>query len=284
MSKSRTQHLKEQGLCIRCGTRKSTTGATYCEPCRAYAREYAKKRRAQKLASKTCIRCSNAALENKNYCQSCLDKIFKNHTNRHERLIAQGLCVSCAKQPAAYGYKKCTSCHKKHTASRKRRHQIQTQQGICTQCGQPHTTGKSICDNCRILAKQRVKHIRKERKEKGLCPRCGKEPLPDKIMCESCLSKSRERAKKKSESSENYAIKKRDNFRCRLCGREHRRLIAHHIDGSGRENGLPNPNSNESLENKITLCYPCHTSLHDLARRSLNTEFTIHLLQSLMSG
>ena len=65
-------------------------------------------------------------------------------------------------------------------------------------------------------------------------------------------------------------VLERDNFECQKCGMNNEqhiviygyRLIVHHKDGKGK--GYKNPNNN--LDNLITLCRKCHTSLHNKER------------------
>ena len=48
----------------------------------------------------------------------------------------------------------------------------------------------------------------------------------------------------------------RDNYTCQYCGKKNKRLEVHHI--VYRSNG-----GNDDLDNLITLCENCHTSIHD---------------------
>jgi hypothetical protein len=51
------------------------------------------------------------------------------------------------------------------------------------------------------------------------------------------------------------AIKKRDGFRCRICNLEtgEKKLTVHHVDQNTK---------NDSPENLLTICFPCHTKIH----------------------
>ena len=56
-----------------------------------------------------------------------------------------------------------------------------------------------------------------------------------------------------------WAVKalERDGYRCASCGVEDIRLVVHHIDESRKTGVL-----NNSLENLISLCKPCHAKTH----------------------
>lgn len=54
-------------------------------------------------------------------------------------------------------------------------------------------------------------------------------------------------------------ILQRDNYKCTNC-ESMKDLCVHHIDGTGF--GYSRENKNNSLDNLITLCRKCHTSLH----------------------
>lgn len=55
----------------------------------------------------------------------------------------------------------------------------------------------------------------------------------------------------------------RDNYACTICGESsYRRLLVHHIDWRGKQEGVKASNMNNDLSNLQTLCYKCHNSIH----------------------
>jgi len=64
----------------------------------------------------------------------------------------------------------------------------------------------------------------------------------------------------------------RDGFACQHCGKKYKeaRLEIHHIDGRGSQ--LKVSEQNNSLDNLITLCVPCHNKVdnHKRAHKPIN--------------
>jgi len=99
-----------------------------------------------------------------------------------------------------------------------------------------------------------------------LCPRCGVQmPYPGRGPCDDCR-RTHERERSRARRASSAAVKardsrawqqvrdlakRRDGFRCRLCGSSEQ-IEAHHIQG------LAEGGSAFSLENVITLCAHCH--------------------------
>ena len=54
-------------------------------------------------------------------------------------------------------------------------------------------------------------------------------------------------------------ILKRDEYKCRMCGSKENLLI-HHKDGQGRRS----KKKNNKKSNLLTLCFPCHATVHKL--------------------
>lgn len=73
-----------------------------------------------------------------------------------------------------------------------------------------------------------------------------------------------------------YKAKARDNFRCRVCKRSVKKLAIHHIDGSGSLGMYSDSNNN--LDNLMTLCFSCHTTGHARYRQGVidSLEFDKH--------
>jgi 5-methylcytosine-specific restriction endonuclease McrA len=84
--------------------------------------------------------------------------------------------------------------------------------------------------------------------------------------------------------------KERDNFQCQVCGAK-TNLHVHHIDESGekrwnpdtkKRERIPPEDINNSLENLVTLCQGCHSSITRLLHR--NTINAIKILQKIKRG
>ena len=71
-------------------------------------------------------------------------------------------------------------------------------------------------------------------------------------------------------------ILQRDNFQCQICGNEEK-LCVHHIDGT---NYLKS-NTNNDLENLITLCKSCHSKLHWWQRKNHNLKSSEDIVRTM---
>lgn len=63
------------------------------------------------------------------------------------------------------------------------------------------------------------------------------------------------------------AVMERDKYTCRLCGKTHCALVAHHINGYNWD--IPN---RFNPDNGITLCEDCHNDFHHKYGRGNNTK------------
>lgn len=136
------ERLKEAGLCVKeCG-KPAAVGGFACEECAEKARGFAK--------------------------------------DRKTRLINQGLCGVCGKQPVVQTKTRCRDC----IQSVLRRHEL----ALCSKgCGRPAADGKRSCTEC--LIEQRQKDDRQ--KEANLCiTYCGAPAVAGKQKCERCLLKT----------------------------------------------------------------------------------------------
>lgn len=59
----------------------------------------------------------------------------------------------------------------------------------------------------------------------------------------------------------------RDLNKCKCCNST-KRLVIHHIDGSGGNSHIGYSNTNNSLDNLIALCSSCHARLHGYQKRT----------------
>jgi len=70
-------------------------------------------------------------------------------------------------------------------------------------------------------------------------------------------------------------ILKRDNYKCMVCNSIN--VMVHHIDGNNFQKEIPNHN----IDNLITLCRSCHSSLHHQQRRDGKIWSREDIVQSL---
>lgn len=95
--KERTQFLKENGLCTRCGKAPATPGHSTCPNCRDYAKVIYEKRKAQ----------------GKLWVQNHSEEYYAQKKEQYYERKEQGLCVLCGK-PAVDGLIYCPRCRIKN--------------------------------------------------------------------------------------------------------------------------------------------------------------------------
>lgn len=105
-----------------------------------------------------------------------------------------------------------------------------------------------------------------------ICKQCNKNEVVrfTKLgICNSCYVANYRKAHPEKYnyrySGNKHKALKRDNYICQHCG-DTKKLLIHHIDGNGKsKNGklLKVEEQNNKLDNLITLCYKCHTRLHE---------------------
>jgi 5-methylcytosine-specific restriction endonuclease McrA len=110
-----------------------------------------------------------------------------------------------------------------------------------------------------------------------LCVKCGKNPIRHRIIkwCNSCyvIAYRKARPGYASWGANGYKALIRDNFTCQSCKKNKdqlkgTRLDLHHLDGNG--SSKPHRERNNSVDNLITLCSPCHTKVEFLRRGNPN--------------
>ena len=179
-------------------------------------------------------------------------------------------CRYCKNQ-AILGKRGCQKCLAKNAITAQKRAKKNRLAGLCVDCSTPVVSGM-YCQKHREHRRKLSRERYNRHKKSGMCCHCGKPPNNNKQFCDKCLknwAESRERIKLKSNI---YQAKVRDNFRCRLCGYDDH-IVTHHIDGKGERS----PNADDSLENLIALCIPCHLAITRLLSR--DTQLAIQLLR-----
>lgn len=122
-AKERREWLLSKGFCMVCGREKVYLNETKCYNCREkalkssnsckkdkeYAREYARKWRADKKAQGYCTRCGKRKVQKgKSYCSVCNDKRNEGNIPRTERFF-YGLCYYCG-APLDTDKRLCSKC------------------------------------------------------------------------------------------------------------------------------------------------------------------------------
>lgn len=188
----------------------------FCKRC--YAREDARRRRAEGLCAQS--GCREASAPGRTLCGHHLAK---------RRPVANARAAKHARESKAAGTR-CTSngcrrppepgktrCVKHLTASRdasRERLARLKAAGLCTWCGESPSNGRRYCDACRSRALVAQKNERSARAAAGMCPRCGNRPPANGgKVCEQCSAMHRR-------NMNNRFKRLRDAGRCSSCGAE----------------------------------------------------------------
>ena len=185
-NKEQYKYRKENGICVRCGKRKSENGKTRCLECK--------------------------------------EKANKSNMDTYYFFKKIGMCVICCKEKADQGYVTCLSCRmekrerdkrylsKEENSERrkeylKNRYRILKENSRCVSCGKS-IENHTLCDKCykKYFIRQRVKRshntgiIRSERPNYGECYICGgKLSEESKKLCDRCLENARKAIRKANE-------------------------------------------------------------------------------------
>lgn len=119
------------------------------------------------------------------------------------------------------------------------------------------------CEDCKVVFKSANGRAKKCSKcyHEGTCEICNAVFKRKSSTKKYCSKKCSSIARSDYYYGGNYSkTLKRDNWKCRKCKSEND-LQVHHIDHSGAEN-VKQFNSNNDMENLITLCIPCHSKIH----------------------
>jgi hypothetical protein len=173
----------------------------------------------------------------------------------------------------------------------------------CQSVYKPTSATQKVCENCRPLyfAEQNMARSKAIREKKGSptigsikqCKDCGDDFVyiaGPQSRCSSCqkhykvsqihewLKKDIDRLKKyTTKAKDNYMFSgnrglalERDNFTCQKCGTTDD-LHIHHIDGNGVT--VDRNIRNDDINNLVTLCRTCHTTVHHQMRKGEIVEF-----------
>ncbi len=207
-------------------------------------------------------------------CPDCGTNVVKTSPNLKR-------CKPCAlksrrRTGKGFAEKECKACHKTYKPTG-------ATQEYCAVCGPAHHK------------KRNKKYLAKLRRSKGQmvlgtpiqCSSCGDDfpyTAGPQHRCPPCqkkheitkihewLASDQERLKKYTvKAKDNYSFGgnrqktlERDNHTCQRCGAKED-LHVHHIDGNGTT--IEREKRNNSLDNLITYCRGCHTSVHAELRR-----------------
>ena len=112
---------REHGICPRCKTRDAAIGWKRCAECQYKMYVYA------------------SAPER-------YEKYRQTELNRYARRRAEGICVTCGKQPAAPGHASCEPCLAKKRYQQRRAYRLKIRPTeLCMRCDQPAVKGYKLC-------------------------------------------------------------------------------------------------------------------------------------------
>ena len=178
----------------------------------------------------------------KKFCLQC-GTGFNDTTRSHRAMFCKKLCCERFRKPA-------------------RRHV----EKLCVECGGAFKTrGKSPSREkfCSSRCRQRFYSIKFNRHHhpprRLVCRVCSKEFTTVRFKQASCSQQCNDLLQNEARKNRLREIWKRDNHKCRVCGKEGGRFIVHHWDGTGETD-----HPNDSPGNLVSVCAPCHKLLHTI--------------------
>lgn len=187
------------------------------------------------------------------------------------------ICRDCG-NPTVENRVRCRACLDRHSRIQKVYQIRNRQNGICIDCGNPRD-GKSIvyCEKCRENRKQRAAKRYIKNRLNAVCTNCGR-PRGSGKLCPTCIESAKSTKTKTYLASNFFKARERDGFACRICGRTEK-LHVHHIDGHGeRDINGKRQTPNNAIENLITLCGGCHSSITKFRNLGKDTQLIISLI------
>jgi len=186
MTKEQYNKNKQNGICVRCGSRKAIPGKVMCAECAEKVRQYKQDNTKWAKEHNFCPRClKNKLMGDEHICPECLaDAAIRNKKSREKnygsnhnyyimdisRLKESGLCRGCRKNKVAVGHTYCITCLIKKRNRRRRDYQNETKNfiprserrayGLCYDCGNPLDTDKGLCKKCSLEKAKNFKGIR----------------------------------------------------------------------------------------------------------------------------
>ena len=95
-------------------------------------------------------------------------------------------CVSCRKNLARPGKKKCQKCADRHNKAIKEKRANRIRNGLCTYCGEP-TSSTQLCEKCKDRHNKSGRKRRAKKKVFGICINCGNKCSGRR--CDECTAK-----------------------------------------------------------------------------------------------
>lgn len=144
-AKRRYAERRGAGLCVRCGLRAAASGHVRCAECmdierpRSSASKKSLKR--SRTASGLCRDCGGVPVPGRRQCAACLER----NAARKARLIAEGTCTLCGRNPASPGMRTCAACGELFRRKAADCREI----GLCVICGRKAVMpGRTRCRDC----------------------------------------------------------------------------------------------------------------------------------------
>lgn len=139
--KAKRDKARKKGICTNCLKNRADKGYSTCWRCRA------DKNDAQRGRYDT---------ETEEHRSERIAKATQKSKERKQRLLDQGLCISCGKRKADYGKQKCRYCTEKHNAARREKAHasgvlpsyMRGDGRYCKMCCKPLCNGEKLCSEC----------------------------------------------------------------------------------------------------------------------------------------
>lgn len=180
-----------------------------------------------------------------------------NEISSVQRASYREICGNCVKKRCIIG-EKCKKERSHHNLCKCGERKI-ARSNFCTKCYHKSRIGSGIgpkrCHGCGIQFKDYVK--------KTFCLNCYNNNRPKGEKHPNFNSNLSDKDRVKHSHSQSFrewllCVKKRDEFKCRVCGfNKGKILCSHHLDGWNKF-----PDKRFIIENGITLCRHCHQSFH----------------------
>ena len=136
--------------------------------------EYFRARRERLIEEGICVSCARApARPGRRMCPSCAELASRRVREQHRYYKNNGICVKCGSSVAASGRTLCLDCADKNNIDRMSRYDARKAYGTCARCGRPASDRHTLCQDCRAKLAEAVRRMRKWRSDAGLCTRCG---------------------------------------------------------------------------------------------------------------
>ena len=187
-------------------------------------------------------------------------------------------CLQCGTEfndtTRSHKAKFCTKLCSERFRKPKRKHVEKS----CQVCGAAFITRSKTPSRekfCSAKCRQRFYNIKFNRHHHPprqlVCQSCGKEFTTVRSRQASCSERCNELLQNEAKKGRLREIWKRDNHRCRVCGKEGGRFDVHHWDGTGETD-----HRNDSPDNLVSVCASCHKLLHTINYIILDGELCVY--------